>query len=84
MPLAKRTDCGDARYAGVEVPFCCDIVATLEVRRGGCTTIHDLRRPLDIAAECCGTGRRRLCSPATLLARPVAPPAGAELAALRL
>ena len=31
MPLGKRTDCGDAKYAGVEVPFACDIVTTLEV-----------------------------------------------------
>ncbi|GAB4821351.1 hypothetical protein N2152v2_008397 [Parachlorella kessleri] len=30
MPLGKRTDCGDAKYAGVEVPFACDIVTTLE------------------------------------------------------
>jgi hypothetical protein len=31
MPLGKRPDCGDAKYAGVEIPFACDIVATLEV-----------------------------------------------------
>ena len=33
MPLGKRTDCGDAKYVGVEVPFCCDVVETLQVRR---------------------------------------------------
>ena len=32
MPLGKRLDCGDAKYTGVEVPFACDIVQTLEVR----------------------------------------------------
>ena len=31
MPLGKRTDCGDSKYAGVEVPFACDIVEALEV-----------------------------------------------------
>lgn len=31
MPLGKRTDCGDAKYAGLDVPFACDIVETLEV-----------------------------------------------------
>lgn len=31
MPLASRTDCGDARYCGVEVAFACDIVDTLQV-----------------------------------------------------
>ena len=31
MPLGKRTDCGDAKYSGVEVPFACDIVETLQV-----------------------------------------------------
>lgn len=30
MPLGKRVDCGDAKYAGVEVPFACDIQETLE------------------------------------------------------
>ncbi|KAL4443757.1 hypothetical protein ABPG75_011494 [Micractinium tetrahymenae] len=30
MPLGKRTDCGDAKYAGLDVPFACDIVETLE------------------------------------------------------
>lgn len=34
MPLGKRTDCGDAKYAGVEVPFACDIVEALEVLTG--------------------------------------------------
>lgn len=31
MPLGKRTDCGDAKYAGLDVAFACDIVETLEV-----------------------------------------------------
>ncbi|GMH32226.1 hypothetical protein BSKO_00060 [Bryopsis sp. KO-2023] len=30
MPLGKRTDLGNARFAGLEVAFCCDIVGTLE------------------------------------------------------
>ncbi|KAK9834250.1 hypothetical protein WJX81_000077 [Elliptochloris bilobata] len=30
MPLGKRTDCGDAKYAGVEVSFACDVVEALE------------------------------------------------------
>lgn len=36
--LGKRTDCGDARYAGLEVAWSSDIVETLEVRRwwGSC------------------------------------------------
>ena len=34
MPLGKRSDCADAKYAGVEVPFSCDIVETLEVGDG--------------------------------------------------
>ncbi len=29
--LGKRTDCGDARYAGLEVAWSSDIVETLEV-----------------------------------------------------
>jgi protein arginine N-methyltransferase 5 len=33
MPLGKRGDCADAKYAGVEVPFSCDIVETLEVKQ---------------------------------------------------
>uniref|UniRef100_A0A1D1ZXU6 PRMT5 TIM barrel domain-containing protein n=1 Tax=Auxenochlorella protothecoides TaxID=3075 RepID=A0A1D1ZXU6_AUXPR len=30
MPLGSRTDCGDARFCGVEVAFACDIVDTLQ------------------------------------------------------
>ncbi|EFN58275.1 hypothetical protein CHLNCDRAFT_142244 [Chlorella variabilis] len=30
MGLGKRTDFGDAKYAGLDVPFSCDIVQTLE------------------------------------------------------
>lgn len=30
MPLGRRADCGDAKYAGVEVTFASDIVAALE------------------------------------------------------
>lgn len=33
MPLASRADCGDAKYAGVDVAFSCDIVDTLQVSR---------------------------------------------------
>ena len=32
MPLGKRADFGDARYAGAETVFTCDIVAALQVR----------------------------------------------------
>lgn len=42
MPLGKRTDCGDSRYAGLDVgAFACDIVETLQVRLlaiGSCGT----------------------------------------------
>lgn len=31
MPLGKRTDCGDAKYSGMEVSFACDVVEALEV-----------------------------------------------------
>ena len=31
MPLGKRADFGDARYAGAEVDFTCDIIDTLQV-----------------------------------------------------
>ena len=31
MPLGKRTDCGDAKYAGLEVPFASDIEVALQV-----------------------------------------------------
>ena len=31
MPLGKRADFGDARYAGAEVEFTCDIIDTLQV-----------------------------------------------------
>jgi hypothetical protein len=33
MPLGKRPDCGDAKYAGVEAEFSCDIVDALQVIR---------------------------------------------------
>ena len=32
MPLGQRSDCGDARYAGIEIPFTPDIADQLEVR----------------------------------------------------
>lgn len=32
MPLGKRTDFGDARYTGLEVPFSSDVEKALEVR----------------------------------------------------
>ena len=35
MPLGKRNDCGDAKYAGLEVAFSSELVGTLEVRGGG-------------------------------------------------
>ena len=38
MPLGKRTDCGDAKYAGVEVSFACDVVEVLEVLTGAHVT----------------------------------------------
>lgn len=31
MPLGRRTDCGDARYSGVEVDFESDLVQSLQV-----------------------------------------------------
>lgn len=31
MPLGQRSDCGDARYAGIEIPFTPDIADQLEV-----------------------------------------------------
>lgn len=33
MPLGKRADFGDARYAGAETVFTCDIVPALQVTR---------------------------------------------------
>ncbi|CAL5222774.1 g5187 [Coccomyxa viridis] len=30
MPLGKRTDCGDAKYSGVQVPFAADINSSLQ------------------------------------------------------
>lgn len=33
MPFGKRPDFGDARYAGAETVFACDIVDALQVRR---------------------------------------------------
>ena len=33
MPLGKRTDCGDAKYSGVQVAFASDITASLQVLR---------------------------------------------------
>ena len=32
MPLGKRSDFGDAKYAGAESVFTCDIVGALQVR----------------------------------------------------
>jgi hypothetical protein len=34
MPLGQRTDCGDARYAGIEIPFTSNIADQLEVLLG--------------------------------------------------
>ena len=43
--LGKRGDCGDARYAGVEVAFSSDIVETLEVTPHACPTCAASRPP---------------------------------------
>ncbi len=32
MPLGQRSDCGDAKYAGVEIPYSPDIAEQLEVQ----------------------------------------------------
>ncbi len=32
MPLAKRNDCGDAKYAGLEIDFSADPDEVLQVR----------------------------------------------------
>jgi hypothetical protein len=34
MPLGKRSDFGDAKYAGAESVFTCDIVGALQVHHG--------------------------------------------------
>lgn len=33
MPLGKRTDCGCARFAGLEVEQCTDLNSVVDVRR---------------------------------------------------
>jgi hypothetical protein len=35
MPLGKRTDCGDARFAGVELPFVHDVAEAMQARAAG-------------------------------------------------
>ena len=45
MPLGQRTDCGDARYAGVEVAFAADIAEKLEVR------IHQMQQAAAHASD---------------------------------
>jgi hypothetical protein len=41
MPLATRTDCGDARFAGLESAFNCDIVHAVQVYlRQHCSVVH--------------------------------------------
>lgn len=35
MPLGQRADCGDARYAGIEIPFTPDIAEQLELTLSG-------------------------------------------------
>eukprot|EP00854_Cymbomonas_tetramitiformis_P017780 gene17780-21176_t len=51
MPLGKRTDYGDSRYAGVEVDFCADVPSSLQVALNGnfdfilTPLVHPDRRP---------------------------------------
>ncbi len=33
MPLGKRTDCGDAKYSGVDIQFTSNVVGSLQVSR---------------------------------------------------
>lgn len=49
MPLGKRSELGDARYAGVEVPFSHDIAGAMQVsrpasgRQMSCSDYHALK-----------------------------------------
>jgi protein arginine N-methyltransferase 5 len=50
MPLGKRSDYGDSRYAGVEVPFSADGLTPLRAVEGGFDFLlapltHPARRP---------------------------------------
>ncbi len=59
MPLGRRTDYGDARYAGVEVDVTADVELDLKVRPSRCIiariaavlTRRRPRRPLKLAAS---------------------------------
>ena len=60
MPLGKRADFGDARYAGAEVEFTCDIIDTLQVcaplfvkRKSFCTVIKWIHQPSQASSWVC-------------------------------